>query len=114
MIDLIFQKGIQIIDIKINGSNLTFAEVKGQMLYFAPIDRLNWNLACVIDKWPDLKDKNNEEVKAIAIQRFKEHLKTFKTEIDIIQYLKEDLKPHGYILKLIKRKGYRPKIVKND
>jgi hypothetical protein len=109
MIDLIFQKGTQVINIRISEKKITFAEVKGQLLYFSPIEKLNWNIACILEKWPELRDKKNDEIKEIAIQRFKEHIGSLTTETEIAIYLEDDLKPHGYILKGVNIKGHRTK-----
>ena len=43
-----------------------------------------------------------------AIRRFKEKIALFKTEKEKANYIIEDLKDYGYVLRLVKRRGFRP------
>lgn len=72
------------------------------------LEGLKWSLKSIVNQWPDLADKHPAEIKAIGLERFKTHLKSFKTEREMIIYLKEDLVQHGHKLLFIQKPGHRP------
>jgi len=112
MLDLYFKFGTEVIAIRIDGTNLTFSKVQGNWVKYAPIEGLRFSKEGILKEFPDLKDKPFEEMKRIAIQRFKEHIKKLQDEEKIAEYLKQDLAKHGYELLAIHKKGFRPIVVK--
>lgn len=108
MIDLIFYFGTEIIFVRIQGKNVTFAN-SGYGMKMAPIDGLKLSYTGVVKEFPDLKD--NENWKEEGIKRFKKHLSTFETEDEISQYIIKDLKSHGYVPKFMQKAGFRRKKV---
>lgn len=75
-----------------------------------PIEKLRIDKKGVIKEFPDLKD--NEEWREEAIKRFKEKLKSYKTERERIDYIINDLIKFGYIPLYSQVQGHRPKRVK--
>lgn len=53
----------------------------------------------IVKEFPDLKDKPYSEQRTEAIKRFKEKIKSFKTEEEIKEYLIRELIPNGYVLR---------------
>ena len=49
-----------------------------------------------------------DELRQEAINRFKEKVKSYKTEQEQMNYIKEDLKKYGYISLIQQRSGFRP------
>lgn len=99
--------------IRINGHSITFNQSVGGVPMFTTIEGLKLNPASIIEQFPDLKDKTIPEIKREAIKRFKEKIKTFTTEQQVQDYLQEDLRKHGLILKMIYKKGFRPTVIHN-
>lgn len=112
MRDLIFEFGTELIGIQINGKKMLFCKLQGGYCRYAPIEGLKLSIAGILKEFPDLKNKPKEEMRKIAIKRFKTHVETLKTEEDRQEYLKNDLAKHGYKLRYVKRAGFRKQRVK--
>lgn len=105
MIDALFQLGNEIVLIRVEGNKVLFGNTMfGSQM--ADIKGLKLDYVGVCRQFPDLemKDDWREE----TIKRFKEKVKSFKTERQKIDYLIEDLSKHGYKALKIQRKGFRP------
>lgn len=104
MIGVIFQFGSQMIEVRIDRTNCLFRT--GQFGgAFAPIDALQLSYDGAIKEFPDLKDK--KDWKEQAIKRFKDKMKTFKTEEQRMNYVVDDLKQYGYIPLYKQKSGWR-------
>lgn len=79
-----------------------FADLQGTV---TTIEGLKLNRQGVIDEFPDLKDKKNW--KEEAVNRFKKHIKKFKLEKDKLNYIKEELRNHGYVPLFWQKAGFR-------
>ena len=112
MRDLIFKFGTEQVAIKVNFKQLQFCKLEGGFYKYAPIDGLRLSTSGIIKEFPDLKNKSDKAIRRIAIQRFKDHIKELNTEQEVEDYLKEDLKKHGYKLVFRKRPGFRKQKVK--
>ena len=77
-----------------------------------PLEGLRFSPVGIVKEFPDLKGKPFPEMRKTALERFKKHLLSLKSEKEVIDYLKEDLKPHGYNMIMIYKKGFRPIRVK--
>lgn len=86
--------------------------VSGANTKYSTLEGLRWNIVGMVKEFPDLKGKPVQEIRKKGLKRFKEHLLNLKTENDCIDYLKKDLKKHGYKLIMKQRKGFRPEKVK--
>jgi len=108
MINCIFRQQEKVIGVKIEGHHITFATLQGYSApMYAPIEGIQLDIGGILQEFPDLIDKDRNEIRKIAIERFKEKLKSFKTEMEIKNYLKEDLTRHGYIFTGYQKKGHR-------
>lgn len=105
MITLLFRFGGDMTMIKIDGNNITFGSVS-QGAQMAPIEGLRLSRSGVEKEFPDLKDKENWNKE--ALKRFKEKIKSLKTERDKAQYVITDLKKHGYEPYRLQVNGRRP------
>lgn len=105
MIDLLFYFGTEIIFVRIEGTMVTFGN-SGFGAKMAVIDGLRLDYAGVLREFPDLK--GNENWRSLAIERFKEHIKTLPTELERACYIEEDLKKYGYKPFMRQRAGFRP------
>ena len=104
MIEIILTLGMETILVVIRGNNILFGSTSfGARL--ATIDQMQLSKAGVCKEFPDLKDK--EDWKEQAIKRFKDKIKSLKTEREKANYIIHDLKNYGYIPRKIKIDGSR-------
>lgn len=109
MINLMFRRGSELSIITVEHANLKFSKVQGQYIMTAPIEGLKLSVGGILQEFPDLEGKDIAEMRKIAIERIKEHVKKLQHEHNIKEYLREDLKKHGWILIQSQKKGFRPK-----
>ena len=105
MIELIFELGSEVILVVINGKDVKFGNTSfGAKL--ADISGLKLDYVGVCRSFPDLElaDDWREQ----AIERFKEKIKSMKTEDEIANYIIDELSSKGYVPKKKRRKGFRP------
>ena len=105
MIGLIFQLGPEIVEVRVDNNNIQFRNNDSNGM-FTTIEGLKLNKVGVIKEFPDLKD--NEDWQNIARERFKEKIKSMKTEMERANYIIDDLKKYGYEPKYRQRQGFRP------
>jgi hypothetical protein len=104
MIGIILRLAGDIVKVVVDGNNVSFYDTATNML--TTIEGLQFNKAGIIKEFPDLADDLDFKLK--AIERFKEHIKSFKTEDEKIEYIKTELTKFGYTPLLKERKGFRP------
>lgn len=104
MIGLIFTFGGDVLDVRIINHQILF-RTSGSP--YAETDGLKLDKVGVIKEFPELKD--NEDWKKIAIQKFKDKIKTMSDEKAIRDYVIEDLNKHGYKLIAEQKAGFRMK-----
>lgn len=112
MIQIMFRFGDEIELVVIEGNNILFGNTSfGAKL--APIEGLKLDYQGVIREFPDLELE--KDWKEIAIERFKERIKSFSTESDIAIYVVDELKKFGHIpIKIQKGNGYRWRKIDGD
>jgi len=104
MIGVIFQFGNEIVEVRIDGHNLTLRKsTLGSG--FVPFDSLRLDRRGVEKEFPDLVD--NPEWRAEAIKRFKDKIKSIGSEDRIANYVIEDLRKYGYIPRYKQKQGHR-------
>lgn len=108
MIRIIFQFSLDTIEVRIENHSIYFRI--SQNPQFATIDGLKLDKSGVIKEFPDLKD--SEQWQSIARQRFKERIKTMKSEAEIMKYIIKDLSKYGYVPLYFQRQGHRPVKIK--
>ena len=110
MINLYFEREHKKVIITINGKMLLFAEIKGNQTYATSIDGLKFDQEGIIKEFPDLKGVPYVEARAEAMRRFKEKIIKMKNEEEIKDYITNDLKEYGYVLKVSQKAGFRPEV----
>jgi len=93
MISTIFDFGGEIVEVRIDNMNCLF-RTKQYGGGFAPIDGLRIDEKGVKKEFPDLID--NPDWKKIAIERFKDKIKSYSTNKQRMEYIISDLKKWGY------------------
>lgn len=111
--DLFFQRGTETFAIRVTGKELYFSRVQGHWVKYAGIEGLKLSVPGILLEFPDLKGKDDDEIKLIGRKRFIEHIKSLRNEWEILLYLKEDMAKHGYELVYYTKKGHRPTRVKD-
>ena len=104
MIGVIFQFGTEIVEVRVKDNNVFFRNANNPI--FADIDGLKLDKQGVIKEFPDLKDKDDWQKQ--ARERFKEKMKTYKTEEERVKYVIEDLIKYGYKPMYMQKQGFRP------
>lgn len=109
MIGVIFSYGSEMIEVRIDKTNCYFRTHQfGGAL--APIDSIKIDKAGSIKEHPDLVDR--ADWREETIKRFKEKLKNYKTEMERVKYVIDDLSKVGYKPIYIQREGFRPQKIK--
>jgi len=111
MINITFLFGNQIIEVKIIGSEIYFAEVRGAKAIFVPIEKLKLSVAGILKEFPDLAELSEGDIKIEGIKRFKEKMRKMDSEENIAGYIIKDLTQYGYVPKLYQKNGFRPQIL---
>jgi len=102
MINLLFELGPEVVLVRVDGNSITFQKNGSG---FVPINGLKLDQSGVEKEFPDLK--GNADWKSEAIKRFKLHVQTLTTERRKADYIIEDLKKHGYVIKKEQITGQR-------
>lgn len=105
MITLFFEQFKEKSIIIVNGNNVKFGKMNIGP-FVTDIKGLKLDYDGVIKEHPDLM--LNEDWEIIAKERFLDKIKNFRSEGEISNYIIQELKPHGFILKFKQRKGFRP------
>jgi len=109
MISTIFQYGTEVIEVRINQTNVLF-RTQGTQGGFVPIEGIKLEKAGCVKEHPDLK--NDKEWKEKTIKRFKEKIKEYDTEKQRMNYVMKDLIKHGYKPLHFQQSGHRPVKIK--
>jgi hypothetical protein len=105
MIHAQFKLAGDIFDIIVDGNNLMFQDIGTGMI--TSVEGLRLSKAGVLKEHPDLKD--DSDWKKIAIDRLKEHVKKYRTEMEKVHYVKDELNKFGYDALMYQQAGFRPK-----
>lgn len=104
MINATFQLASDLVSVKVEENNLCFFDVgSGQV---TTLEGLRMSKAGVLKEFPDLKDEI--EWKKFAIDRLKDHMKSFNTEMEKMIYIKNELIKFGYAPLHYAKQGFRP------
>ena len=105
MIVASFMLGGDIVETIVDANNIMFRDAGSGTT--TTIHGLKLDKQGVVREHPDLKD--DEDWKKKAIERLKEHIKKYKTEIQKINYIRDELEKFGYTPLYSQRAGFRPK-----
>lgn len=109
MIGTLFEFGGEVIEVRLNGTNILFRKTETNGL-FAPLEALQLSKQGAIKEWPDLAD--NHSWKEIAIQRFKAKIAELNNEDKAMEFVINDLRKFGYKPLIKQRAGFRPEKIK--
>jgi hypothetical protein len=104
MIQVLFEFCGEHILVVIEGTKIMFGNTSFGAK-FATIDGLKLDYNGTIREFPDLELE--KDWREIAIERFKNKIKTYQTERDIASYVVDELKKFGYVPLKIQIQGYR-------
>lgn len=104
MIRGIFQLGGENQEVIVKGNELLFFDISSGTM--TTIEGLRLSKSGSLKEFPDLK--NDDEWKKKTIERLKGKMKSFKTEMEKIEYVKDELIKHGYKPLFKQRAGFRP------
>lgn len=105
MIGIIFSRLDQVVEVRIDGHNLTFRD-NSNMNYFVPFENLRLNKDSTITEFPQLKDQEDWRQQAVVL--FKQKLKDLGNEDAIMKYVIDDLSKFGFIALYYQKGGGRP------
>ena len=114
--ELVFQRETELIGILIKGApyRIEFTKLQGHKGYmWSGIEGLKLDPHGILKQFPDLKGMKIGDMRKEAIKRLKEHIFKMDSMEEVKKYVVNDLKPHGYKLIAIRRKGFRPVRVKD-
>ena len=103
MIGIILQQGTGTIEVRVDGTNVSFRTESSPG--FTTIDNLRLSKSGVIKEFPELKE--NPKWRNVAIEKFKEKIKMLHTEAERVKYIIEDLGKHGYDAVAMQKQGHR-------
>jgi hypothetical protein len=90
--------------VRVDGKSVNFASASsGNKM--STIEGLKLDRRGVVKEFPDLE--NDENWRHKAIERFKDKIKTFSTEEEVLDYVMNDLKKYGYVPLFRQRAGFR-------
>lgn len=108
MIKATFELGGENQEVIIRGNELLFFDISSGVL--APLTGLKLSKSGCLKEFPDLKE--DDEWKKKTLERFKKKIKEFKTEMEKIYYVKDELIKNGYKPLFYQRGGFRPQSFK--
>lgn len=108
---LTFQKGGDIIEVKIHNQNVMFTTAASNFSEYVPLDALKLSTPGIIKEFPDLEGKPPAVIRQEALKRWKIKLSGLGGEVEIKKYVVKELEMQGFQLIMIKREGFRPQKV---
>jgi len=105
--ELYFEFGGEVVVIKLQGKNITFANSQTNLQQFVPIESINLSIEGILKEHPDLKGLPDGEMKQEAIVRLKKLVGNMKNENEIKDYLVKEFEGVGYIFNGFRREGFR-------
>lgn len=91
------------VEVIVDGNNLMFFDVSSGQITTIEGLRILYN--DVINTFPDLE--NNDNWKKEAINKIKEHMKTYETEMEKLNYVKDELVKFGNKPLYYQKAGWR-------
>lgn len=107
MIEITFQFGDEIKIVRLRGNNVTFLSKSGYQIKEASLEQLKLSVSGILKEFPELKGKEDIEIKKEGVILFKKHIVSLRTENEKVNYIINDLSKHGYIPKYVQREGHR-------
>jgi hypothetical protein len=103
MIKATFRLGGDLIEIIIRGNELLFFDINSGMI--STIEGIKLSKSGCLKEFPDLID--DDEWRKKTMKRLKEKIKEYKSEMEKIYYIKDELTKHGYEPLSYQKGGFR-------
>lgn len=110
--EITFKAGGDFVIVKVINRNLFFAKTINGVPMFLDLDKINFPIHGILNKFPDLQGKPNLEIKKIGIQRIKEYIKSLKNDEEAKDYVIKEIESLGCEAILLTRPGFRPELLK--
>jgi hypothetical protein len=104
MIKATFRLGGDNQEVIVRGNELLFFDIGSGMM--TTVEGLRLSKSGSIKEFPDLKD--DDDWKRKTIERLKDKMKEYNTEMEKINYVKDELIKQGYEPLYFQRVGFRP------
>lgn len=104
MIKATFKLGGNSQEVIIRRNELLFFDVSSGMM--TSVEGLRISKSGSVKEFPDLE--NDDEWKKKTIDRLKNKMNEFKTEMEKVKYIKEELEKQGYQSLFYQKGGFRP------
>lgn len=104
MIGVVFDFAGDIIEVRVDGFNLSFRNNQTQGALY-PIEALRLDKKGVIKEFPELE--NDEEWRKKSLENFKNKLRELDKEEDRVKYIINDLGKFGYKPLYMQKRGFR-------
>lgn len=105
MIRSVFQIGGDQIEVIVRGNELLFFDMASGVM--TSLEGIKLSKSGVIKELPELE--NDKDWRKKAIEQLKKKMKTYKSELEKISYVKEELTKQGYTALYYQNAGFRPK-----
>lgn len=105
---IVFQHGDEVVVVTALGNNILFSNSQTNFNYAVPIDNVKLNIQGILKQFPDLNGLDDSEIRKRAIERFKDHIKTLNSQMEIKDYLVGEFLKMGYTLQYWQKEGFRP------
>lgn len=109
MMVLTFSGNGSVVKVRVDGSDLKFADLHSNFNYFYPIEFLKMDLNGILKEFPDLEGLPDVDIKKKAIERFKGYIKDMTSDEEIKAYIVRELGNCGYALHSVQKNGFRTK-----
>lgn len=108
MIEMVFELAGEVVVVKLDGVKINFSNALTGYRVAVPIDMIKLDSKGIVKEFPDLKGRPEGIMRKEAIGRFKDNVRSMKTEGMRKKYIIKEFEGMGYSLKMVHRRGFRP------
>lgn len=112
--DLVFRAGTEIVNAKIIGKKVYFKKMVNGSLVLQDLSKIKLPIKGILEKFPELKGLEDNEIRNEGAKRVKEHIAKMKTQDEIKNYIIKELESIGCKLISIVKPGHRPVVVRKN
>jgi len=112
--DLLFLAGSDFVNVKLVGKKIYFKKIVNGVPTLQDISKIKLPIEGILSKFPDLKGKEDSEIKRIGSERLKEHIANLNTIEERKLYVIKELESIGCKLISIVKQGHRPIIISKN
>lgn len=112
MIDLIFEAGAEMVSVRIINKHVFFMQIIRGVPVLNDLSEIKMPIEGLLKEFPDLEGKPDSEIRKEGSRRFNVHISKMETEMEIKNYVIEELEKIGCVLTSIVKPGHRPIIIR--